>query len=402
MSTQTLDQISRHWTQEITQGKASVPVERLKQANIPAHIREDLIRHGEAVLEDEINRIYDSPFLDRSIGPDKQDPREKLRNLLQEMMVLPDHAIERILQRTFRDILEEWNTQPVSLRQAAEAPDQFAKQIFDRAKTFVAANDDTHSFSVDVLAQVCDASGISPLDQVIRCEEELGNKDLTPDQLALITHRFLLLKEKYKISRTLVAFEGGARTLEAETPTEPEAAPVVEPPKKEAAPAAPVAAEPEAPVEEAPPKKKAAPEAAPKPAAKPTPAPEPKPAPAEAKPTAPAPEPAAEKPAIDAVEAKAPPSDIPKEIPQQNAALWKKLSAPDAVEEFAETMFRGERDSYLNMVLQVCRQSNWGSARVAADNQLFLFNVPITARPAEALLKIMAEHFAPGKKKDQV
>ncbi len=386
MSGQTLEQISKYWIKEILSGEQSVPLDRLSDVEMPEHLREDLIRHGEAVLEDEINRIYDSPFLRRVAAPGQQDPREQIRGILNEMMVLPSHALERIVQRTFRDVLDHWRSEPVSLRMAEEDSDSFAENVFNRCTTFVPTPEGDFSFGVDVISQVCEASGLGPLGRAVRCEEELGATELNRAQFARITQRFLMMKKRYRVSRKMISFEGTGRTLMEEPVVQP-AEPTTVSVDELVAPTAP----------------------------KPKPEPKPKPAAEKAAPVkpVPAPEPAKKQPmsfldlepetpmpgkeAAAEAEVAEGELEIPKEVRPENVGLYKKLTTPDIIEEFGDTLFDEDHDAYLNMLRQVCRQGDWASARIMADNELFLNNIEVTNRKAIKFFDILRDYYTTKK-----
>jgi hypothetical protein len=74
-------------------------------------------------------------------------------------------------------------------------------------------------------------------------------------------------------------------------------------------------------------------------------------------------------------------------------ALKLKLMEKQHQEYFSAKFFQGDVNSYYALVKKICAETDLKSALIAADNELFLLDVPTSSEPASRLLNIVRDSF---------
>jgi len=416
-------EVTQYWSGEILHGAGTVTLRRIREMEMPLKLRQNLLQHSESILWDEIKRICDGPYLRSSTGEADADIlKTGLSELLSEWITLPDGDVRQVVERSFDSMFDEWGVEPVSFRQAAEDPAGLAAEVFRRTAVVATAPAGEGELGLELLARVCDASGLDPLAQALRAEEQLGTTVVDEDGFVLITRRLLKLKEHYRIGRRMVSYEGMERGLarirpaaeaaaaeevieEAAPPVAPtEAAPrppmegiitlkeeIAPPPAPEPVTAAPVAAEPPTPPEPEITPPTAVEEPITMEAEVATP-PEPETAPAEA--VAPAPPPTQARP-VTKPELPSLPADLapPATLDDSGLSLYSILMSDENRGFYSGTIMDKDLKAYQRLVIQICRQKVGKNALIIADNELFIREISPAAGPAAKFLTTIRRYF---------
>jgi hypothetical protein len=357
-----VNRLTEYWCDELLKGAPSLPLAHLQETSMPAELKQELVTLVDAELHDEIERVAANPvFRNSPAGPEAL--RQQLFNLLTAHIMLTAPLMREVVERVFRNLLEQWRTEPLVFRQAMEDPDVFAAEIFRRASIVTASpSGNGATCPADVLAMVCDAGGIGSLADAIRVEQEMGTAGLTRSDFALLTQRLMLLKERYHIGRRLIAYEGTGRTLvEPSAPITPITAPAPRPAEPPSQPAV---------QHRAPLLEPSIAEVTLEPAPTPTLAPIAiEPTPTTAKPAA--------RPGLD----------------EAGEHLYNALMAQDNLAFFAEVLFGKDTVAYQRLAYQIARQKKVANAVTLADNELFVREIPSHAIVAVKLLTMIRENF---------
>lgn len=332
-----INRIAQFWSGEILKGAPAVPLSRLREVTMPERLLAELTDLAQAALYEEVNRICSNPaFSAQHEGADEF--RDQLLSLLAGRLSISQTHLSSIVEQVFQKTVEKWRGEPLSFRKAAEDPVAFAREIMERCRYIIPAGENgPGACPSDVIAIVCEASGLKTLADAVDIEAELGADGLTTDELTLLMTRLNLLRQRYSVGRRMAAFEGGARTLaEEESPeeaTEPVLTPVAEP-------------------------------------------------------SAPAPEP--HEPAS--------PESVPKAAPRPGfsptgEALYNALMADDNLAYFSELLFGKDTVAYQRLAYHISRQKKLSSALTLADNELFVREIPSSSPAAVRLLTLIRQHF---------
>jgi len=122
-----------------------------------------------------------------------------------------------LVSEVFKEIMDEWQTDPISFREAAEDLGKFADEIFHRIENYTSFKPGDSGFDLDLIACLCDMSGMDSVAMAIQLESKLGVEHLNREDLMLITDRFFRLVKQYKVDRRLTSFVGAGRTLFSST-----------------------------------------------------------------------------------------------------------------------------------------------------------------------------------------
>lgn len=367
-----VSKITKHWTDEILDGAEKVSSKRLQTIKMPEQLLARISEKVEGILKDEIQKICDNPFFD--FTPEEAedfDIKAELNRLFSARLVIPAESLTEIVDDVFDEMVEDWQTEPISLRNISEDLEDFADEIFKRATSIIPISVEDGGFKPEAIAEICELIGLNTLAQAIKVEIELGISRLDLDEFILITRRFMMLIKHYRVERKLISFEGKGKTLYAKpTPPEPEVAEEI--PAREAVVEEPVAEEVEAPPEgldlsDFEKDVKAAAKAVKETIE------------AKKKPKA---EPAARKAELQ-VESAAP-----------QVSLYERFMEKDNLDYFVGRIFERDLESYKSMVNNVCQQKDLNRALIIADNELFLLDIPPSAEQASRLLNVIRENFS--------
>lgn len=342
-----IHRLINYWCHEILKGAPQVPMAQLTAAAMPEPLRLELTRHAEAGIQGEITHVLSNPIFGPASSAEADPFRRQLFELLLNRLMITEPFLKETIEKVFRSFLEGWRMEPINLRQAMENPVGFADEVFKRAEV-IAANGATARirYPLDVLAIVCHASGLKPLSDAIKIEQELAVNVLDREEFVILTRRLIMLKARYSLTRRLVAYEGTGKTIaEALSKEKPTAlvAPVAPPP---------VAAEPAAPVPDVPP-------TAPKPAPIGETAPKPP------------------RPGLD----------------EGGELLYNALMAEENLAFFTEVLFDKDSVAFQRMAYQVSRQKKMVNALTLADNELFVREIPSHAVAAQKLMSLIRNNF---------
>ncbi len=333
-----MEHITLKWTERILGESSRLTLEKLSAADMPQELKRELSNQGEKILRDEIERIYDSPFLSaEKRGNGSEKSRNHMRELLMKSIEIPAESIQAIVENTLKDVIERWQTEPIGLRAAAEDPQGLAAVIFRRAASILPGEENAKPLSCSVASSVCEFSGLEPLGQAVALEGEISQRALDAPGLSLLIRRFLLLKDRYQVGRPMTVFEGTGRTLEAGVaPSSSETAETAE---------------------------------------------------------------ADAVPAEAAVSQKSIPLEAVEKPSEAGAELFTLLMEREKQAFFSKKLFSNRINLYRGVVGRICRQKSLKNALVIADNELFLLDIPRSADTATAreFLNLIRRHFKPGR-----
>lgn len=228
MSAENAENIIKQWSDTILRGKERVSFREIKTLDIPEKLMKKIVSMNENILSEQIDLILENPFFDFSAESNgKAEIKRELHSLLIDRVSLPAKNINYLVTETFKVKGADWRNEPISYRQVAEDELNFAEEIFRRIESYTDENPDNGRYKLNIIAEVCEFSGLESIAQAVRLESEFNIVALNRDEFYLITKRFLMLSKHFRIERQLVAYEGAARTLHAKPPKK-----VVEPPIK--------------------------------------------------------------------------------------------------------------------------------------------------------------------------
>jgi hypothetical protein len=333
----------KYWCDRILMGTGAVPLTKLREVVIPEKLLKAVVSRVEGALSAEVDRICGNALFD--FGSGGGGLREQLSEMLAPRVVITEGLMREIVAQVFRGVLDQWRDEPISLRQAIEDAEGFTAEVFRRATMVVGDGEgEAKEFPADLLAMVCDTSGLKALSEAVMLEPQISPGELTPEGFALLTRRLMMLKERYNVSRRLIAFEGTGKTIADALSAFP--SPVAQP-------SPPVAA-----VAQASP-------------------------PVQVQPTG-----AEVAPAAQAVTGAPRPG-----FDEAGNALYLALMSEDNLTYFSEVLFDKNTVAYQRLAYQIARQKKLANALTLADNELFVRQIPPQASPAMKLMTIIRQNF---------
>jgi hypothetical protein len=206
--------ITKSLAEAVLQGENQVPLEKISSIDMPDQLREKMKEKGENVIKDEIERLLNNPFFNfADVDDDAATVQTKMNKILADKIVIPSDSVIELVGEVFEEVVETWQADPISFREAAEDLDKFADEIFNRIENYTRLKPGKSGLLIDLIAGVCELSGLDSVAVAIQLESKLGATNLTHNDLKLVTDRFLRLVKHYKVEHKLTSSVGTGTTL---------------------------------------------------------------------------------------------------------------------------------------------------------------------------------------------
>lgn len=344
------DQIIENWVKLILVDSEFLGNARLKELSLPDELKNKLSGSLSNVLDSVVANVTQSKFVHSEPGSD--DLLLSLKSLLEESVVLPAGEVRHIVKQFYQPLLDEWNMNPISFRNAKDDPQSLTDEIINRSKQLISQSENGQKHEIGVLSEICELSGLATMAMALQIEAKLGFSEINRDELLILTTRLLKLKDHYRVGRKLSFSEGVSSAIQTVSESVP----------AEVIPDTHVGGIVETEIQ--------------------------------SQDTVQSPETVdlgsdetAETASAEEVEV------LPDGIPDNLSGLYRALMEPSSIQNFSESLFDGSINDYKLMVMKICKQKKFSNALILTDNELFVRDKPPTIPPAMELVQKIKDNF---------